>query len=192
MERSKLKTESKCVCGKCCSAVFLFFSINNYEFKTLFNINSTIDQNRYDEYVYLSKLSKLTANLNKNDFYAVPFNTRSLSKTENKIDEFLSNLERMSNAIAISEIKLNANSFLNLNFPDYQFISNDSITHTGGVGLYIKDSFKFSLRKDLSHDLQRYENLWLKVESEKSGIILRVIYRQNKKYRCFKINSVKI
>ena len=37
MERSKLKTESKCVCGKCCSAVFLFFSINNYEFKTLFN-----------------------------------------------------------------------------------------------------------------------------------------------------------
>ena len=69
MDQSELKTESACVCGKYCSAVFPFFSICNYEFKALFSINSAIDQNRYDEYVSLSKLSKLTANSNKNDFF---------------------------------------------------------------------------------------------------------------------------
>ena len=62
MDQSELKTESACVCGKCSSAVFPLFSISNYEFKALFNIDSAIDQNRYDEYVSLSKLSKLTAN----------------------------------------------------------------------------------------------------------------------------------
>ena len=63
MDQSEFKTESACVCDKCCSAVFPFFSISNYEFKALSNINSGVDKNRYDEYVSLSKLSKLTANL---------------------------------------------------------------------------------------------------------------------------------
>ena len=45
----------------------------------------------------------------------------------------------MPDAIAISETKLNANSFLNLNFSNYKFIRNDSITLAGGVGLYIKE-----------------------------------------------------
>ena len=88
MDQSELKAESACVCGACCSALFPFFSISNYEFKSLFRINSTIDQNRYDEYVSLSKLLKLIANLNKSDFFTVHFNTRSLSKNKNKIDDF--------------------------------------------------------------------------------------------------------
>ena len=85
MDLSELKTENACVCGKCCSAVFPFFSISNYEFKPLFCINSAIDLNRYDEYISLSKLSKLTANLNKKDFFTVHFNTRILSKTKTKL-----------------------------------------------------------------------------------------------------------
>ena len=174
MDESELKTESACVCGKCCSAVFPFFSISNYEFKSLFNINSAIDQNRYDEYVSLFKLSRLIANLNKNDFFTVHLNTRSLSK--NKIDDFLINTERMPDVIAIFETKLNANSFLNLNFTNYKFICNDSITHAGGIGLYKKDSLRFTLRKDLSLNLQHCEDLWLEVESEKSSFILGVIY----------------
>ena len=63
------------------------------------------------------------------------FNTRSRSKNKNKIDDFLIDIERMSDAIAISETKLNANSSLNLNFTNYKFIRNDSITLAGGVGL---------------------------------------------------------
>ena len=119
---------------------FRFSLFSNYEFKALFNINSEVDENRYDEYVSLSKLSKLIANLNKNNFFTVHFNTRSLSKNKNKIDDFLIDIERMTDAIAISETKLNANSSLNLNFTNYKFIRNDSITFAGGVGLYIKES----------------------------------------------------
>ena len=54
MDQSEFKTESACVCGKCCSAAFPFFSISNYEFKALYNIISAVDENRYDEYVSLS------------------------------------------------------------------------------------------------------------------------------------------
>ena len=60
----------------------------------------------------------------------------------------------MPDAVAISETKLNANSSLNLNFTNYKFIHNDSITHAGGVGLYMKDSLRFTLRRDLSLNLQ--------------------------------------
>ena len=101
----------------------------------------------------------MTANLNKDDFFTVHFNTRSLSKNKNKIDDFLIDIERMPDAIAISETKLNANSFLNLNFINYKSIRDDSITYAGGVGLYIKDSLRFNLRKDLSLNLQYYEDL---------------------------------
>ena len=77
------------------------------------------------------------------------FNTRSLSKNKNKIDNFLIDIERMPDAITISETKLNANSSLTLNFTNYKFIRYDSVTHAGGVGLYIKESLRFTLRKDL-------------------------------------------
>ena len=86
----------------------------------------------------------------------------------------------MPDAIAISETKLNANSSLNLNFSTYTFIRNDSITHAGGISLFIKESLRFTLRKDLSLNLQHCKDLWLEVESEKSSIILRVIYRHPK------------
>ena len=107
------------------------------------------------------------------------FSTRSLSKDKNKIDDFF-DVERVPDAIAISETKLNANSSLNLNFTSYKFICNDSITYAGGVGLYIKDSIRFTLQKDLSLNLQHCEDLQLEVESQKSSIILRVIYRHPK------------
>ena len=169
MDQSELKTESELktdsVCAKCCLAAFPFFSINNYEFKALFNINCTIDQNRYDKYVFLPKPSKLTANLNKNDFfyYKLHFNTRSFLK--NKVDNFynfLIDLERMHDATAISETKLNVNSSLNLNFPNYRFIRNESISYRG-VGRYIKDSLKFCIRKNFALHLQHCEVYGLKL-----------------------------
>ena len=86
----------------------------------------------------------------------------------------------MPDAIAISETKLNPNSSLNLKFPNYKFIRNHSITHAGGVGLYIKESLKFTLRKELSLNLQHCKDLWLEVELEKSSIILVVINRNPK------------
>ena len=40
---------------------------------------------------------------------------------------------------------LNVSSSLNLNFPTYEFHSNDLITNVGGEALYIKDLSKSSL-----------------------------------------------
>ena len=73
---------------------------------------------------------------------------------------FIIDIERKPDAIAISEAKLNANSSLNLYFTNYKFILNDSNTHAGGISLYIQDSLRFKLRKDLSLNLQHCDDLW--------------------------------
>ena len=71
----------------------------------------------YDKYFSSSRLSKTTANLQRNDFFLVHFNTRSLSKNLDKNEEFLNDMTRFPDAIAISETKLNSNCSSNNNIP---------------------------------------------------------------------------
>ena len=119
-------------------------------------------------------------------FFLVHFNTRSLSKNLDKIEEFLNDMTRFPDAIAISETKLNSNSSSNNNIPHYNFLHNDSPTNAGGVGLYIKDTLQFRLRDDLSLNLPNCEDLWIQIKCKMSDIILAVIYRHpNKKISSF-------
>ena len=57
-----------------------------------------------------------------------------------KIEEFLNDMTRFPDAIAISETKLNSNSSSNNNIPHYNFRHNNSPTNAGGAGVYIKDT----------------------------------------------------
>ena len=43
---------------------------------------------RYDKYFSPTKLSEITTNLNQQDFFAVHFNARSLSKNKDNIEDF--------------------------------------------------------------------------------------------------------
>ena len=115
----------------------------------------------YDKYFSSSRLSKTTANLQRNEFFVVHFNAPSLSKTLDKIEEFLNDKTRFPDAIAISETKLNSNSSSNNNILHYNFLHNDSPTNASGVGFYIKDTLQFRLRDDLSLSLPNCENLWI-------------------------------
>ena len=114
-------------------------------------------------------------------FFLVHFNTRSLSKNLDKIEEFLNDMTRFLDAIAISETKLNSNSSSNNNIPHYNFPHNDSPTNAGGVGFYIKDTLQFRLRNDLSLNLPNCEDLWIQIKCKMSDIILAVIYRHPNK-----------
>ena len=51
-------------------------------------------------------------------------------------------MKRMPDVVAISETKLNASSVLNINFDNYKFFHNDSVTCAGGVGLYVRKTLK--------------------------------------------------
>ena len=128
----------------------------------------------------MSKLSNLSLNLSKQDFFILHFNVRSLPKNINKLDEFLNDFQRMPDAIAISETKLNSNNVSKIKIPNYNFLRSDSSTNVGGVGLYIKDIIKFSLRNDLKLNLQDCEDLWLEVDCNKSNLIVAVVYRHPK------------
>ena len=93
-------------------------------------VNSSNGTNlTYDEYFSSSRLSKTTANLQRNDFFLIHFNTGSLSKNLDKIEEFLNDMTRFPDAIAISKTKQNSNSSLNNNIPHYNFLHNDSPTN---------------------------------------------------------------
>ena len=49
----------------------------------------------------------------------------------------------------ISETKINSNTCLNLNIPNFDFFHNDSPTNAEGVGIYVNQSLKYKLRNDL-------------------------------------------
>jgi len=109
------------------------------------------------------------------------FNVKSLSRNLIKVEELLNNMSRLSDAIAISETKLNSNSFTYISILKYDFVHNDSTTCTGGVGVFIKDSFQFHLRNDLSLNLPNCEDLRLQIKCKTSDIVLGVIYHHPNK-----------
>ena len=166
------------VCTKCCNTLFPFFTVSDVESKMLNffsmfkSVNNSNDTNiTYDEYFCSSRLSKTTANLQRNDFLLVHLNTRSFSKNLDKIEEFLNDMTRFPDAIAISETKLNSNSSSNNNIPHYNFLHNDSPTNAGGVAFYIKDTSQFPLRDDLSLNLPNCEYIWIQIKCKMSNII---------------------
>ena len=55
----------------------------------------------------------------------------------------------------------------------------DSPTNAGGAGLYIKNSLKYKLRKDLNFLLPNCEDIWVEIESKKRNIIISTIYRHS-------------
>ena len=141
----------------------------------------SVTSGRYDDYYSPSMLANLSNNLQKKDFFVIHFNVRSLSKNKDKIEECLNDINRLPDAIATSETKLNATSSSNIGIRNYHFFHNDSLSMAGGVGIYLKNTLKHSLRNDLSLKTPNCEDLWIEVESETSNFCLGVVYRHPKK-----------
>ena len=72
-----------------------------------------------------------------NSSLIIHFNTRSLAKNKNLIEEFSTEIKYSPEIIGISETKINSNPCLNLNIPNFDFFHNDSPTNAGGVGIYV-------------------------------------------------------
>jgi len=134
---------------------------------------------RYDDYLFPKKLANIVSHSSINDFFLVHFNVRSLSKNKEKVEEFISDFVRLPDTIAISETKLNDRNVINTSIPNYNFLRKDSLTNAGGVGLYIKQTFKYCVRDDLCLNVPSCEDLWIEIKTKQPNktFVLAVIYR---------------
>ena len=111
----------------------------------------------------------------KNSFTIFHCNIRSLAKNFDNLYDILVSLTHIG-VIAISETKLNSNSIVNLDLPNYIFLRSDSPKQAGGVGLYVHDSFTHKLRDDLELNINGCEDIWIEMLCDKN-LICGVVYR---------------
>ena len=96
----------------------------------------------------------------------IHFNTRSLAKNKNLIEEFITEIKYSPEVIGISETKINSKTCLSLNTPGFVFFfffHNDSPTNAGGVGVYINQNLKYKLRNDLLLNVPNCEDIWTEI-----------------------------
>ena len=88
------------------------------------------------------------------------FNVRSLQKNLNSLLQYLLQLERQPDTIAISETKLRENHiYNNVEFKGFTFIHEDSSSLAGGMGLYVKDSINCNECNNFNINADEVENL---------------------------------
>ena len=52
--------------------------------------------------------------------------------------------------------------------PEYDFLSQPTPSHAGGVGFYVLKKLNYSLREDLSYAVYGdYEMLWIEIENDR-------------------------
>ena len=130
-----------------------------------------------NDYFSLSSLSELGSKHDKNNFFVLHLNTRSLTKNHDKIEELLNELNFFPEIINITETKLNPQKTIDINICNYDFIHNNSPTNVGGVGLHVKHCLKYNIRNDLNLHLPYCEDIWIEVKSIKQSLILSTICR---------------
>ena len=88
--------------------------------------------------------------------------------------------------MAFSETKINSSNINLVSIENYQFEHKDSLSHAGGVSLYLRKDLQYSVRTDISLDCPNCENLFVEImlKSKRTGIIhsnksilVSVIYR---------------
>ena len=113
-------------------------------------------------------------------------NCRSLRKHCDDISDLnalLSNQIGLS-FIGITETKIKQNKNPGkLDLDGYSFVHNDSPTNNGGVGLYIKNDFTFSINKEYEFNLIGCENLWIEIDlpiERSKSLLISIVYRHPK------------
>ena len=95
----------------------------------------------------------------------------------------IQNCSFLPSILALSETKLNDESTVPP-LTGYTFTNVNSPTTSGGVGFYVSDTLKYSVRPDLSLNIDACEDLWIEVFPElhnssnfNKNIVVGVIYR---------------
>ena len=69
-------------------------------------------------------------------------------------------------------IKINENSYANINLPGYNFVSTNSKSRAGGIGLYLANKLEFSRKTDLDISHNGIESCWVELACHKQKIVV--------------------
>ena len=117
-------------------------------------------------------------NKKKDELFLIHFNIRSLQKLIDELNTYLVSFKNQQEIIAISETKLRAGAInRNIHLEGYKLIHSDSKTSAGGVALYIKDTFTFSINECSQRKLRNVEHLWVDIQTKRGSLVVGVIYR---------------
>ena len=100
--------------------------------------------------------------INEKSLSVLHCNIRSLSANHNKLSVMLSELGSPFSLIALTETKIKYGEDLitNVDIPGYTFVSQPSYSNAGGLGLFVKNDLKYTIRNDLSTSENDFETLW--------------------------------
>ena len=107
-------------------------------------------------------------------------NVRSIQGNFDKFQQMLFDLDHPFDIIGISESWINHENtnVVNIDLPNFHFISQPTEQRAGGVGFYIKDSFTFHVRNDINKCTDECEMLWVEISNDKQkNLICGIIYR---------------
>ena len=83
------------------------------------------------------------------------------------------------NVICVTETRLKISPSLKIDLTNYNFIDEKTETNAGGVGIYVRDDWNFTVNCNFHFDCVSYENLWINLfSSYRVKYIIGVIYRQ--------------
>ena len=94
----------------------------------------------------------------------------------------LNTLDHSFNIVGLSEAWVSSyrDCFVNPFLPGFDFICQPSKLSTGGVGLLIANSLRYSVRDDLNSCSDLEESLWIEVlNGTKKNIVCGIVYRHS-------------
>ena len=100
-------------------------------------------------YYSLDLLNQLYAVTKTKCFSKFHCNIKSLPKNLSLLNELLHSLNRKPDILAITEKRLSAKTFTNIDLMNYEFFHTDSSTQAGGSGIYVLKTFNAIHRPDL-------------------------------------------
>ena len=111
-------------------------------------------------------------------------NVVSLKKNINRVEDLFIDCEKMPDVLGISETRIDDDSYL-VKLQGYEFVSCDSPTAAGGVGIYIREDLNYDVRDDLKLDVESCEDKWVEIILDSSNanqkrtetFIVGIVYR---------------
>ena len=111
-------------------------------------------------------------------FSVLHCNVRSLSANFDSLITMLSEVQIYILGISETKLIVNKDPIINIEIPNYHFVSQPSSQIAGGVGFYVGLDLEFHSRQDLSITTEDFECLWIEIHcTNQTNTICSVIYR---------------
>ena len=118
-------------------------------------------------------------------------NVRSIVNKHDDFVNFLARLRYEFSVIGVTETWLTKHNMDECSIPRYKFVGQSrNNKHGGGVGMYVNKSHQFTVRTDLSINLENsIEAQFIELNHNPNNILIGVIYRPpNEHYKLFEDN----